>query len=569
MTTTYAVRSGDTLNALARRFGVSASQLAQTNNISNPNKINVGQQLVIPDRFENKPASTPATANGGDTFEAGSPSSTSAVRDSGGRTHPTSADGTPMYKQGDDQWGGRSLGTGSSISLAGCAMTSTAMAISKISGKAINPGELDAYLDRNKGYDGNGIMWDTAAKAAGLSASKQAWNLSTINNQIDAGRPVVVGVDYKAGSGGGRNGTDHWITITGRGTQNGKNVYFANDPSTGNQITLSEQNGRLVGGPKNYKTTGELVTFSGGNPRPGTAAPTADTSTPSTGGTANTGGTPAPTTNGASVKGMALPSGDLERGAKGAEVEKLQKALVKLGFMTQAEMNTGPGTFGPRTQGALKEFQEAHGVKNTGYYGPLTRQAFQKLGAEVGGSAAPSTDGTSSTGGTSGTDGTSGVTGPLPKTGNAFIDRVAADAIKSQRQTGVPASVTLAQALLESGAGKSGLATKGNNFFGIKGEGPAGHVTMPTKEYSRSQGWHTVDANFRKYNTPAESFADHGKFLRENKRYANAFKHTDDAAQFAREIHRAGYATDPGYADKLISIINKYDLQRFDQIGRQ
>ncbi|QRK07921.1 glucosaminidase domain-containing protein [Archangium violaceum] len=559
MTTTYAVRSGDTLNALARRFGVSATQLAQTNNISNPNKINVGQKLVIPDGFDNKPASKPATSNAGDTFEAGAPSSAGAVRDSGGRTYPASADGTPMYKQSDAQWGGRSLGTGSSISLAGCATTSTAMAISKISGKAINPGELDAYLDRNKGYAGNGIMWDTAAKAAGLSASKSAWSLSTINKQIDVGRPVVVGVDYKAGSAGGKNGTDHWITITGRGKQNGKDVYFANDPATGSQITLSEQNGRLVGGPKNYKTTDELVTFSGGNPKPGTAAPSADTSTPPA----------SPAANGASVKGMALPSGDLEKGARGAEVEKLQKALVKLGFMTQAEMNTGPGTFGPRTQSALKEFQEAHGVKNTGYYGPLTRQAFQKLGAEVGGSAAPSTGGTSGSGGTSGTDSTSGVTGPLPTTGNAFIDRVAADAIKSQRQTGVPASVTLAQALLESGAGKSSLATKGNNFFGIKGEGPAGHVTMPTKEYSRSRGWHTVNANFRKYNTPAESFADHGKFLRENKRYANAFKHTDDAAQFAREIHRAGYATDPGYADKLISIINKYDLQRFDQIGRQ
>ena len=72
----------------------------------------------------------------------------------------------------------------------------------------------------------------------------------------------------------------------------------------------------------------------------------------------------------------------------------------------------------------------------------------------------------------------------------------------------------------------------------------------------------------RKYNTPAESFADHGKFLRDNRRYANAFKHTDDAAQFAREIHKAGYATDPKYSDKLISIINQYGLERFDKIAR-
>ena len=155
----------------------------------------------------------------------------------------------------------------------------------------------------------------------------------------------------------------------------------------------------------------------------------------------------------------------------------------------------------------------------------------------------------------------------LPKTGDAFLDRVAADAIKSQRQTGVPASVTMAQALLESGRGESGLAKKGNNFFGIKGKGPAGSVTMPTKEYLNGR-WVTVNADFRKYNSPAESFTDHGKFLRKNSRYAPAFKHMDDGKQFAREIHKAGYATDPGYANKLIGIMKEYGLERFDKIGR-
>jgi peptidoglycan hydrolase-like protein with peptidoglycan-binding domain len=155
----------------------------------------------------------------------------------------------------------------------------------------------------------------------------------------------------------------------------------------------------------------------------------------------------------------------------------------------------------------------------------------------------------------------------LPKTGDAFLDRIAADAIKSQRNTGVPASVTMAQALLESDRGRSGLTTRANNFFGIKGEGPAGHITMPTRENFNGR-WVTVDANFRKYNSPSESFDDHGKFLRKNPRYAPAFKHTDDARQFAREIHKAGYATDPQYSNKLISIMKEYGLERFDQIGR-
>ncbi|WP_275899229.1 transglycosylase SLT domain-containing protein [Pyxidicoccus caerfyrddinensis] len=91
---------------------------------------------------------------------------------------------------------------------------------------------------------------------------------------------------------------------------------------------------------------------------------------------------------------MALPGKDLEKGARGAAVEQLQKALVKGGYMSQAEMNTGPGTFGPRTEEALKEFQKANGVKSTGYYGPLTRAAFEKLGGSTSKGAAEGPKGT-------------------------------------------------------------------------------------------------------------------------------------------------------------------------------
>ncbi|WP_426750522.1 transglycosylase SLT domain-containing protein [Myxococcus sp. Y35] len=406
---TYSVRSGDTLSALARQFNTSVSALAKANDISDPNKIRTGQKLTIPDAFEGAPrqggassgAGTAGRPAGGDTFTAAPPTARAAngqVRDDDGRTFSTSRDGTPLYKQGDAQWGSRRLGTSSSLSAAGCAMTATAMAVSKITGKTINPGEMDAYLDRNNGYAGNALKWGSAAAMGGLGAAKQAWKLDTINKQIDAGRPVVVGVDYKAGSGGGANGTDHWITITGRGTQNGKPVYYANDPATGKEITLNVQGSRLTGGPQGYKTTGELVTFSGGNPRPG--------NTNGTGGTQGSGETP-PSTSGGSVKGMALPGRDLEKGARGPAVEKLQSALVKGGYMTQAEMNTGPGVFGPRTEAALKEFQAANGVPNTGYYGPLTRAAFSKLGAEV-----------ASGGSTSGTGGTQGTGNAGPAKGN-------------------------------------------------------------------------------------------------------------------------------------------------------
>ncbi|WP_395840544.1 glycoside hydrolase family 19 protein [Cystobacter fuscus] len=83
------------------------------------------------------------------------------------------------------------------------------------------------------------------------------------------------------------------------------------------------------------------------------------------------------------LSGMALPARNLKRGSKGAEVRQLQAALVKLGHMTQAQMNTGPGNFGLRTQQALTKFQASHSVPATGFYGPLTRAAFVKLGAKV------------------------------------------------------------------------------------------------------------------------------------------------------------------------------------------
>jgi len=381
-TSSYTVKSGDTLAAIAKRYGTTSSALARANNISNPNRISVGQKLTVPagDGFDPRP-STPAPSTPAPSTPS-APAGSGFVRDGDGRQFPTSADGTPMYKQGDTQWGGRTLGNKYSISAAGCAMTSTAMAISKISGQVINPGELDAHLDKNGGYAGDGIYWSKAAQMAGLGASKAAWNLSTINGQIDAGRPVVVGVDYKAGSGGGSNGTDHWITITGRGRdQNGRSVYYANDPASGKQISLHEQNGRLVGGPQNYKTTGELVVFSGGNPRPGTAPSTPAPSTPAP-------SSPAPSA-GKVLSGLTVPSSTLRRGANGAEVRQLQQALVKTGHLSQADMNTGPGIFGSRTEAALKAFQSSKGLTADGVYGGQTRAAFEKLGAKAGGATGP------------------------------------------------------------------------------------------------------------------------------------------------------------------------------------
>ena len=157
-----------------------------------------------------------------------------------------------------------------------------------------------------------------------------------------------------------------------------------------------------------------------------------------------------------------------------------------------------------------------------------------------------------------------GKTGPAPRTGNAFLDRYGAGAIRSMQATGVPASVTLAQAILESGWGRSGLTRKAFNFFGIKGTGPAGSLTVRTREVVNGRSIY-INAAFKAYHNAAESFVDHGKMLRRLSRYAPCFRYRRDPAQFCRELQKAGYATDPHYASALINIIKQYGLARFDR----
>lgn len=123
---------------------------------------------------------------------------------------------------------------------------------------------------------------------------------------------------------------------------------------------------------------------------------------------------------------------------------------------------------------------------------------------------------------------------------------------------GIPASITLAQGVLESGSGQGTLSRNANNHFGIKCH----------------QGWegesvrHTDDAPdecFRKYTNPEESYKDHSLFLVGRGRYSSLFSlDKDDYKGWAKGLKKAGYATDPRYADKLISIIERYSLYEYD-----
>lgn len=136
-------------------------------------------------------------------------------------------------------------------------------------------------------------------------------------------------------------------------------------------------------------------------------------------------------------------------------------------------------------------------------------------------------------------------------------------ALAVQAQAGIPASLTIAQAALESNWGRSGLTQQANNLFGIKGAGPAGSVTMRTTEVRGGQPVQ-VDAAFRAYHDWNESVNDYAALLSGSSRYAKALR--TDGASAARAVAAAGYATDPLYADKLIALMDANSLYRYDSI---
>ena len=147
----------------------------------------------------------------------------------------------------------------------------------------------------------------------------------------------------------------------------------------------------------------------------------------------------------------------------------------------------------------------------------------------------------------------------------AFIGEVAPGAIAAQRRYGVPASVTIAQAIDESGWGQSHLAVNDHNLFGIKGTGPAGTDPHRTSEYVDGTQV-TVTKSFRVYNSTAESIDDHGRLLATSQYYRRSMAKSQYPNAFAKSL--AGvYATDPKYGEKLIGIMRRYDLYRYDTLS--
>src|SRR5690554_4130217 len=140
-----------------------------------------------------------------------------------------------------------------------------------------------------------------------------------------------------------------------------------------------------------------------------------------------------------------------------------------------------------------------------------------------------------------------------------YINDYKGIAMEEMLQYGIPASIKLAQGILESGAGAGELTRKANNHFGIKCH----------SGWQGDKVYHDDDERgecFRKYNDPKYSFRDHSLFLTQRSRYQDLFKlRKDDYKGWAKGLRKAGYATDPRYPDKLIGIIERYNLHTYDQ----
>ena len=143
-----------------------------------------------------------------------------------------------------------------------------------------------------------------------------------------------------------------------------------------------------------------------------------------------------------------------------------------------------------------------------------------------------------------------------------YIEQYAEVAIQKMHEYKIPASITVAQGIFESACGKSRLAVEGNNHFGIKCHEWAGDTILVDDD--------ELQECFRKYPSVSESYTDHSLFLTNRKRYSNLFQlDIMDYKSWARTLKQDGYATNPQYADRLISLIERFNIARLDTIYYQ
>ncbi|MEV4348488.1 sporangiospore maturation cell wall hydrolase GsmA [Actinoplanes sp. NPDC049596] len=224
-------------------------------------------------------------------------------------------------------------------------------------------------------------------------------------------------------------------------------------------------------------------------------------------------------------------------------------APVKRSVLTGAKVNGVCGVAGPTVSGTVRTTSQWNRLSDGSYIS----HAYVVTAAltPCPGTTAPATP----------------VTSVTPE---QFLAAAVPGAQRGWREYGVPASVTIAQAILESGWGKSGLASVDRNYFGIKcqsgryGTLASGCHDYTTQECTKAGACFTTVASFRTYASMANSFRDHGSFLRVNSRYKPAFTYTKDANKFIWNVWKAGYATDPNYYTKITTLMAQRDLYQYD-----
>jgi len=288
---TRVVQPGDTLSGIAREIhqqgvpGTTAElvrTLARLNGIADPDRIEVGQVLTLPDGASTGQQSEDRVvdlAPGRGSVPEPSPFLKDAAEQQARlanallrvvhrvvpqpRAPDRAADGTPLLRQGDPAWRTERLGLsgeGPTLAHAGCAVTACAMALSRLGGRLVTPDALVRHLRACGGFKGTLVDWSVAGSAipGGPRASPGDLDCNQLDRELDSGRPVLLRVAHDVQGGS----QQHWICLTGRDARTGR--YTANDPATGQATVLIRQGGALTsagGEPVLYASDGRMVTF--------------------------------------------------------------------------------------------------------------------------------------------------------------------------------------------------------------------------------------------------------------------------------------------------------------------
>ncbi len=365
----HRVRIGDTLSGIARQYGTSVDAILRANpGISNPNLIYPGQRIVIPGSGTS-PTPPPTATRPTQPTQPTRPTPPSALIYDGTRPAP----GTTNVRAWEPV----------NAPLQGSPANRNRATYDNVLNQ-FAVGANPRYTPREGNTYCNIFVWD-ATRAMGAE----------IPHWVDANgnhAPVGRGRELDA------NATNQWLNTHGgrfgwRAVSAEEAQRLANQ---GHPVVASWRNPNGIGHiamvrPGEMTSRGPAIAQAGarnfnyGQLQDGFGNARGVQFFVNDRGTVGSSPTPAPTPTQPpatgtppSRTGLPVPQVDLQRGARGEAVRQLQTALVRLGYMSQADMNTGPGIFGPRTEAALKAFQSANGVPATGYYGPLTRTALTR-----------------------------------------------------------------------------------------------------------------------------------------------------------------------------------------------